>query len=142
VDADGVVLDILVQGRRNQGAAEAFLRRLVAAYPAEPRVVVTDMLVSYAPAIAAVLPRAEHRARKGINNVAEHFRQPTRQRERAMRGYTSPALAERFLDPFRPIRGHVCPGRIACREAITAPSWPHVSRSGEAWWVWSPSGGE
>ncbi len=29
VDQEGVVLDILVQERRNQEAAEAFLRRLV-----------------------------------------------------------------------------------------------------------------
>jgi putative transposase len=47
VDAEGMVLDILVRERRNQEAAETFLRRLVAAYPDEPRVVVTDKLASY-----------------------------------------------------------------------------------------------
>src|SRR5215469_9098166 len=57
VDADGMVLDILVQERRNQEAAETFLRRLVEAYPDEPRVVVTDKLGSYAPAIKKVLPQ-------------------------------------------------------------------------------------
>jgi putative transposase len=38
VDADGVVLDILVREHRNTEAAEAFLGHLVARYPEEPRV--------------------------------------------------------------------------------------------------------
>lgn len=42
VDEDGMVLDILVQERRNQDAAEAFLRRVVDGYPEAPRVAVTD----------------------------------------------------------------------------------------------------
>src|SRR5262249_49290816 len=50
VDADGMVLDILVQQRRNQEAAEAFLRRVVEGYPEAPRVTVTDKLASYGPA--------------------------------------------------------------------------------------------
>ena len=111
VDADGLVLDILVQERRNREAAETFLRRVVGEYPEEPRVVVTDKLASYAPAIKAVLPRTEHRAHKGLNNVAEVSHQPTRQRERAMRRFGSPQQARRFLESFGPIREHFCPGR-------------------------------
>jgi putative transposase len=42
VDQDGVVLDILVQERRNQEAAESFLRRLVDGQGYALRVVVTD----------------------------------------------------------------------------------------------------
>ncbi len=56
VDADGMVLDILVQERRNQEAAETFLRRVVEGCPDEPRVAVTDKLGSYGPAIKKVLP--------------------------------------------------------------------------------------
>ena len=66
VDADGMVLDILVQERRNREAAEAFLRRVAGEYPAEPRVIVTDKLASYGSAIKAVLPRTEHRTHKGL----------------------------------------------------------------------------
>jgi len=111
VDADGLVLDILVQERRNQEAAETFLRRVVDGYPAEPRVVVTDKLASYAPALKEVLPRTEHRRHKGLNNRAENSHQPTRQRERARRRFRSPEQAQRFLEPFGPIREHFCPGR-------------------------------
>ena len=111
VDADGVVLDILVQKRRNQAAAETVLRRVVESYPEAPRVAVTDKLASYGPAIKQVVPRSEHRQHKGLNNRAENAQQPTRQRERAMRRFKSPEQAQTFLEPFGPIREHVCPGR-------------------------------
>lgn len=106
-----MVLDILVQERRNKEAAEAFLQRLVEAYPEEPRVAVTDKLGSYVSALGTVLPRTEHRKHKGLNNRAENSHQPTRQRERAMRRFKSPEQAQRFLEPFGPIRDHFCPGR-------------------------------
>jgi len=111
VDADGMVLDILVQERCNQEAAEAFLRRVVDGYPEAPRVTVTDKLASYGPAITKILPRTDHRRHKGLNNRAENSHQPTRQRERAMRRFKSPVQAQRFLEPFGPIREHFCPGR-------------------------------
>jgi putative transposase len=111
VDAEGMVLDILVQKRRNRDAAETFLRRVVEGYPEEPRVAVTDKLASYAPALKKVLPRTEHRKHRGLNNRAENSHQPTRQRERAMRRFKSPEQAQRFLERFGPIREHFCPGR-------------------------------
>ena len=46
VDANGDVLDILVQPQRNAKAARRFLKRLIARF-GEPRVVVTDKLRSY-----------------------------------------------------------------------------------------------
>jgi putative transposase len=87
------------------------LRRLVEGYPEEPRVAVTDKLASYGPALKRVLPRTEHRSHKGLNNRAENSHQPTRQRERAMRRFKGPGPAQRFLEPFGPIREHFCPGR-------------------------------
>jgi putative transposase len=45
-----VVLDILVQERRDQVAAETFLRRVLEATGSQPRVVITDKLRSYLPA--------------------------------------------------------------------------------------------
>jgi len=111
VDAGGMVLDILVQERRTQEATEAFLQRLVEGYPDAPRVAVTDKLGSDGPALTTAFPRTEHRTHKGLNNRVENSHQPTRQRERAMRRFTSPEQAQRFLEPFGPIREHVCPGR-------------------------------
>jgi putative transposase len=111
VDADGLVLATLVQERRSQEAAERFLRRVVASYPNELRVVITDKLASYMTALKPGLPRTEYRKHTGLNNRAENSHQPTRQREWAMRRFKSPAQAQRFLEPFGPIREHFCPGR-------------------------------
>ena len=52
VDQHGVVLDVVVQERREQTAAKRFLRRVLRGeLAAEPRVVITDKLASYRPAI-------------------------------------------------------------------------------------------
>jgi putative transposase len=115
VDQDGMVLDILVQERRNQQAAEAFLRRLADGCGYQLRVVITDKLASYPPAVRRVLPGVEHRRHKGLNNGAENSHRPTRRRERAMQRFKSPAQAQRFLSCFEPIRGHFCPRRHLLR---------------------------
>lgn len=47
VDQDGVVLDILVQSRRNAKAAQRFFKRLLRGLQYAPRVIVTDKLKSY-----------------------------------------------------------------------------------------------
>ena len=46
VDQDGVVLDILVQGRRDAKAAKRFFKRLLRGLQYVPRVIVTDKLRS------------------------------------------------------------------------------------------------
>jgi putative transposase len=52
-------------------------------------VLVTDKLGSYAAARRQVLRSVEHRQSKYLNNRAENSHQPTRQRERAMKKFTS-----------------------------------------------------
>jgi putative transposase len=101
VDQDGIVLDILVQERRDQAAAEAFLRRVLASCEgAAPRVIVTDKLASYVPAIKRVLPTTEHRRHKRVNNRAENSHLPVRTRERTLQRFKSKEHAQRFLGPF------------------------------------------
>ena len=106
VDQDGNVLDILVQNRRNKAAARRFLRRLLQGTGAVPRVIVTDKLRSYSAAHREVMPSVEHRSHKGLNNRAENSHQPTRQRERAMKGFRSVGGAQRFLSAFSGISPH------------------------------------
>ncbi|MGW3699434.1 IS6 family transposase [Streptomyces sp. NPDC005134] len=106
VDQDGNVLDILVQNRRDTAAARRFFRRLMAETCAVPRVVVTDKLRSYGAAHREVMPSIEHRSHKGLNNRAENSHQPTRQRERAMKGFRSVGGAQRFLSAFSGISPH------------------------------------
>ena len=54
VDQNGVVLDILVQPRRNANAAKRFLKRLLKGLQYVPRVIVTDKLRSYGVAHAFI----------------------------------------------------------------------------------------
>ncbi|MGY4907652.1 IS6 family transposase [Streptomyces sp. 900116325] len=106
VDQDGNVLDILVQNRRDKAAARRFFRRLMKTTRAVPRVIVTDKLRSYDAAHREIMPSIEHRSHKGLNNRAENSHQPTRQRERAMKGFRSVGGAQRFLSAFSDIPPH------------------------------------
>ena len=97
VDQTGVVLDILVQSRRDMHAAKRLLRKLLKRQCRAPRVMITDKLRSYAAAKRAVMPSVEHRKHKGLNNRAENSHQPTRRRERQMKRFKSAGQAQRFL---------------------------------------------
>ncbi len=97
VDQNGMVLDILVQSRRNTRAAKRLLCKLLKRQCRAPRVMVTDKLASYGAAKRAVMPSVEHRKHKGLNNRAENSHQPTRRRERQMKRFKSPGQAQRFL---------------------------------------------
>jgi putative transposase len=111
VDQDGILLDILVQNRRDTAAAKRFFRRLLKNTGAVPRVIVTDKLRSYGAAHREVMPSVEHRQSKYLNNRAENSHQPTRQRERAMKGFRSTGAAQRFLSAFSGISPHFRPRR-------------------------------
>jgi putative transposase len=74
-------------------------------------VIVTDKLRSYGAAHRQVRPSVEHRSHKCLNNRVENSRQPTRQRERAMKGFRSAGAAQRFLSAFSGISPHFRPRR-------------------------------
>ena len=96
VDANGDVLDILVQSRRNKAAAARFFRKLFKRWGV-PRVVITDKLRSYGAAKAEIAPGLEHRQHKGLNNRAEASHRHTRRQQKVMGRFKSPGHAQRFL---------------------------------------------
>ncbi|WP_411194393.1 DDE-type integrase/transposase/recombinase [Rhodococcus erythropolis] len=53
----------------------------------------------------------EHRHNKYLNNRCENSHQPTRQRERAMKGFRTVGSAQRFLASFSRISPHFRPPR-------------------------------
>src|SRR5947207_1611195 len=63
VDQDGDVIDILVQPRRDQRAAERFFRRLLRGQGKEPCRIVTDKLRSYSAALTKDSGRSRPRHR-------------------------------------------------------------------------------
>ncbi len=97
VDQDGDCIDILVQRRRNQRAAERFFRRLIKGQGREPRWLVTDKLRSDDAAHRTIMPTVHHINHIYANNRAEVSHEPTRQRERHMRRFSSSTQAQRFL---------------------------------------------
>ncbi|WP_455680128.1 IS6 family transposase, partial [Streptomyces hirsutus] len=111
VDADGTVRDILVQSRRDTAAARRFFPRPLKGIGAVPWVVVTDKLRSYGAAHREVMPSVEHRSHQGLNHRAENSHQPTRQRERAMKGFRNVGGAQWSLSAFSGIPLHFRPRR-------------------------------
>jgi len=113
---EGAVLDILGQPQRDTRAATRFFRKLLTGLRYVPRVVITDKLASYGAARHDVLPSVEHRQRKRLNNRAENAHQPTRERERHLRRFTSPGHAQRFLAAR--------PGTSASPPGARSPAYP------------------
>ena len=97
VDQDGQILDVLVQKRRNKVAAVRFFRRLLKQQCRAPRPLFTDKLRSHAAAHREVMPDTLHDTSQYANNRAELSHEPTRQRERTMRGFKSMGQSQQFL---------------------------------------------
>jgi putative transposase len=122
VDGHGVELDILLQKRRDKAAAKRFFKRVLRSCPA-PRTIVTDQLRSY-PAAKAEIPElagVKHvfvKAAARVNNRAENGHQPTRERERRMRGFRDPKRTRAFLSSFGLIRQHFALQRHLLRAAV------------------------
>jgi putative transposase len=111
VDQHGVVLDILVQDRRNATAAKRFFKRLLTGLKYKPKRIVTDGLRSYGVARREILPEMKHRTSRYLNNRAENSHRPTRRRERQMQRFKSPEQAQHFLSSHAMIYGHFRPRR-------------------------------
>lgn len=97
VDQHGLVLDEILQPRRNKGAAKRLLVRLMKRLGFVPKRIITDKLRSYGAARREVAPGIEHWSHKGLNNRAENSHLPFRKRERMMQGYRSPGALQRFV---------------------------------------------
>ena len=121
IDADGDVLDILVQPRRNAKAARRFFGRLVKRFGA-PRVVITDKLRSYIKPVQILAPGADHRAHKGLNNRIENAHRLTRKLETMMSRFKSARQAQRFLSAHDQITTLFHPRRYT----LSASSYRHA----------------
>jgi putative transposase len=97
VDAEGEVLDVLVQSRRNKHAALKLMRKLLKKYAFVPKQLVTDDLRSYDAAARTLGLSRLHERGRWKNNRAENSHQPTRRRERKMQRFKSARSAQKFL---------------------------------------------
>uniref|UniRef100_UPI0038B7FDD3 DDE-type integrase/transposase/recombinase n=1 Tax=Paraburkholderia TaxID=1822464 RepID=UPI0038B7FDD3 len=130
MDQHGVVLDVLVQSRRDRRAARRLMRKLLRKQGRAPRVLITDELKSDAAANRDVGIDVEHRQHKGLNNRAENSHQPTRVREKVMRRFKS----ARHLQRFASILGQVVNLLTHCRYHNVAKQKRALrSQAFEAW---------
>ena len=97
VDAEGEVLDVLVQSKRDKRAALKLMRKLLKKYGFVPDRMITDDLRSYGAAARALGIESRHERGQWRNNRAENSHQPTRRRERKMQRFKSRGSAQRFL---------------------------------------------
>jgi transposase-like protein len=97
VDAEGEVLDVLVQSKRNKHAAMKLMRKLLKRYGFVPDRMITDDLRSYGAAARDLGIESRHERGRWKNNRAENSHQPTRRREHKMQRFKSPGSAQRFL---------------------------------------------
>jgi putative transposase len=98
VDDEGEVLDLVLQRRRDTGAALRLIKRLLRNQPIEPQRIVTDDLGPYPAALSDLgLLHLHHPGRPRENNRAENSHRPIRKRERQQLGFKSEASAQRFL---------------------------------------------
>jgi putative transposase len=97
VDAEGEVLDVLVQSKRNKQAAVKLMRKLLKKYGFVPDRMITDDLRSYGATAHDLGIESRHERGRGKNNRAESLHQPTRRRERKIQRFKSPGSARKFL---------------------------------------------
>ena len=135
VDQHGAELDILVQKRRDKAAAKRFFKRVLAACPEVPRKIITDQLRSYPAAKAEIAELATVRhvfvkASARVNNRAENSHQPTRERERRMRGFRGLSARSLFSRTSVPSASTSRSSVTCCAHRSIASYWLRASTPG------------
>ena len=136
IDQHGQVVDVLFSERRNAAAARRFFERAIDRAHVEPERVTTDRAGCYPPALRQVLPGAEHRCSKYLNNGIERDHQHLKQRLRPMRPMRG---FKRLRSADTVTRGHALVqnlrnGFSALTAAVPRPlrlaiAWPHLRRA-------------
>jgi len=100
IDEHGQVIDVYLSDRRDAASARAFFERALTATGVTPTRVTSDKAKCYPPALRTLLPEAEHRSSKYLNNQLERDHQFLKGRVRPMRRFKAMETASRFC------RGH------------------------------------
>jgi hypothetical protein len=126
VDAEGEVLDGLVQSRNDKRVALKLMRKLLKKYGFAPDRMITDDLRSYGAAARELGIESHHEHGRWRNNRVENSHQPTRRRERKMISAVEPGESASKIQQ----RDNVCadvlreiyevPARLAYRMRISA----------------------
>ncbi len=130
IDGEGEILDVLVQARRDKGAALRLMRKLLRKQGHTPDTLVTDRLGSYAAAARELHLSAKHVRSKSANNRAEGSHVPIRRREWKMQSFRRPGPTQRFLS----LHAAVANTFSICRHLVSASN--HRLLRAEAFVAW------
>ena len=103
VDQDGVVVDVLLQTKRDGKAAKRFFKCILKSYDSDLRQITTDKLGSYNVAHRELASDVMHTSDRYRNNRAEQSHQVTRFRERGIRKFKSIKQGNRFLSAYKEV---------------------------------------
>ncbi len=127
IDEHGQIVDVYLSALRNTAAAQIFFEEAIQTSKVAPTRVTTDKAKCYPPALRAVLPLAEHRSSKYLNNGLERDHQHLKGRVRPMRRLKSVDSASTFC------RGHALIRNLAHGySSLAAEAAPRV-RLATAW---------
>ena len=136
VDAEGEVLEVLVQARRDAVAARKLMRKLLRKQGIAPTAWATDKCPAYGAALRDLrLDGIAHLPGKRQNNRAESSHVPVRRREWKRQGFKSAASAQRFLS----IHAATYNTFNVCRHLTTART--HRLFRAEAFAAWRDAAG-
>ena len=130
VDAEGEVLDILVQSKRDKRTAKRLMRKLLRKNGMIPSSLVTDRLSSYGAALAELGLSKKHVRGRRMNNRVESSHVPIRRRERKAQGFRSPGSAQRFLSTHAAVYNTF----NTCRHLVSANSNRELRTAAFATW--------
>jgi transposase, IS6 family len=127
LDQDGQVVDVYFSERRSAVAARTVFERAIAETGVTPERVVTDRAACYPPALRALLPTAEHRCSKYLNNGLERDHSHLKQRVHPMRGFKQLASADSLT------RGHALVQNLRHGFSSLTTQVPRPLRLAAAW---------
>ena len=89
--------------RRDARAAEIVMRKAIDQAANTPKVIRTDKLTSYAPAIKKLFPKTEHLRSEGLtaeinNNMSERMQGTIRERDKVLRAMKTRETGQNYLD--------------------------------------------
>jgi transposase-like protein len=133
IDEHGQIIDVYLSDRRNAAAAQTFFEAALHASTVTPTQVTSDKATCYPPALRAVLPNAEHRTSKYLNNGLERDHQHLKGRIRPTRRFKTTGGASNFS------RGHTLIRNLGRGCSVLAASVPARLRLATAWFILTAS---
>src|SRR3712207_4545979 len=127
IDEHGQIIDVYLSDRRNADAACTFFKAAIQGSGTTPTRVTTDKAKCYPPVLRAVLPLAEHRSSKSLNNGLERDHQHLNGRVWPMRRLKSADSASTFC------RGHTLIRNLGCGFSQLTPGVAPRLRLATAW---------